>query len=109
MCQNFGPLVASFRSRQQLLWVPFLSLVIYVVLVSPGLTEDPEEVKEEVEDVEIEADGGVDIFLGRHSVCNHVRVEDDEEREDNSTANTYGQMNHLRLKEHLEEGRERNR
>ena len=35
-----------------------------VALVSPGLTEDPEEVEEEVEDVEIEADGGVDVLLG---------------------------------------------
>ena len=109
MCQNIGALVSSVRSRQQLLKVHFLSLVLCVVLVSPGFTEDPEEVKEEVEDVEIEADGGVDILLGRHSVCNHVRVEDDEEREDNSTADTYGQISHLRLKEHLEEGRERNR
>ena len=37
----------------------------------------------------------------------HVCVEDDEEREDNSTADTYGQINHLGLKEHLEERRAR--
>ena len=42
------------------------------VLLAPAfvafveVVEDAEEIKEEVDDVEVERDGGVDVFLRRH-------------------------------------------
>ncbi len=71
-------------------------------LISPGFPKDSEEVKEEVENIQVEADGGVDVVLGRDAVSDHVRIKHNEEGENESPAHSYQQIHHLRLEENLQ-------
>ena len=57
--------------------------------------------QEEVNDVEIETDSGMDVLFGGDTVADHVRVEYNEHWEDHSSSNTNGQVHHLRLEKQL--------
>jgi len=48
-----------------------------------ALSKQTQQVQEEVDDVQVEIDRCVDILLRRHLVHDHVRVENDEQREQN--------------------------
>ena len=48
--------------------------------------KDAEKVEEEIDDIEIEGDGGMDVLLSRHLVHDHVGVVDDVEGKEHCTA-----------------------
>ena len=59
--QNFKVEFKDVDSDSEWCLDVLLALVTFVEVV-----EDAEEIKEEVDDVEVEGDGGVDVFLRRH-------------------------------------------
>ncbi len=58
--------------------------------------------QEQVEDVEIERDSSVDVLLGGDAVRDHVRVEDDEEREEDGASHADRQVHRRRREEQLQ-------
>lgn len=57
--------------------------------------EDTQHVEEEVDDVQVEVDGGQDVFLGGELLHQQVGVIDDESTEDQSSASSRHQLRHV--------------
>ncbi len=70
--------------------------------VAARLPHDTEDVKEEVDDVQIEADGGRNVLFWGHLVHDTVSVEDDEEREKGRAHAGYTQVNQGTGEENLQ-------
>jgi len=63
--------------------------------------EQAKNVKEEVDDIEIEIDGGMDILLRRHFMHNHVCIKDDEHGEQYGSGSCNASFEQLTLNEYL--------
>ena len=66
------------------------------------LIEEAEDFEEQVDDVEIEGNGRVDVLLRRHLVHDHVGVVDDVEAEEHCAGNRDHKVQHRVSQEHLE-------
>ena len=66
--------------------------------------ENPQDVDEEVDKVEIEVDGGEDVLLRRELVHDDVSVKDDEATEEQSTTNRENKLESLAPEEQLPGG-----
>ena len=68
--------------------------------------QDLEDLDEEVDDVQVELDGGQDVLLGAESGHDHLSVHDDEQREEEGAAHSQGGVSELITHKHLEEAAE---
>ena len=68
------------------------------------IVEDAQDLEKQVDDVEIEGDGGVDVLLRRHLVHDHVGVVHDVEGEEDRAADRDHKVQHRVSQEHLESG-----
>ena len=66
-----------------------------------ALSKQAQQVKEEIDDIEIEVDGRVNVLLRRDLVHNHVSVKDDEQREENCSSSSQSTVHCLALEKHL--------
>mmetsp|Transcript_1658 Transcript_1658/g.3174 ORF Transcript_1658/g.3174 Transcript_1658/m.3174 type:complete len:229 (+) Transcript_1658:244-930(+) len=71
------------------------------LLVALELGEDSQYVHEKVDDVQIEVDGGENVFVHGVTLHEHRGVEDNIEGEDTSAANGNGEVQPRRPHEHL--------
>ena len=68
---------------------------------SLALAHRTQDVQEEVDDVEVEVDGGVHVVLGRDALHDHLCVEDDEEGEEDGSPDGEAARHRLAREEHL--------
>ena len=71
-----------------------------------AVSNDAENVHEEVDDVQVELDGGQDVLLGAESGHDHLRVHDDEQREEEGPAHRQRRVRQLVAEEDLQEAAE---
>ena len=75
-------------------------------LFSVDFLQNLEDLYEEVDDVQVELDGGQDVLLGAESGHDHLRVHDDEQREEEGPAHRQRRVRQLVAEEDLQEAAE---
>ena len=75
-------------------------------LFSVDFLQNLEDLDEEVDDVQVELDGGQDVLLGAESGHDHLRVHDDEQREEEGPAHRQRRVRQLVAEEDLQEAAE---
>lgn len=70
-------------------------------LIASRLSHDPQNVQEQVDNIQVQVDRSVDVFLGGHLVHDHVGVIDNEEGEEESATDGQSQLYHGTLEEDL--------
>ena len=71
------------------------------VSVATRLLQNSEDVDEEIDDVQVQFDGGHDVFLGGHFVHDHLSVVDDEQSEHSHASETHHQFGSARVEDQL--------
>ena len=77
-----------------------------MTLLSVDLLQDLKDLDEEVDDVQVELDGGQDVLLGTKSGHDHLGVHNDEHGEEECSSHSQSSVCHLIAHEHLEEAAE---
>merc|ERR1712026_248316 len=72
-------------------------------LFSVYFLQNFEDFNEQIDDVQIELDGGQDVFLCTESGHDHLGIVDDEEGEEESSSHCHGGVSQLIAEEYLEE------
>lgn len=87
-------MTVNINHNVQTMWKkPSCSLISgWVSLIFLGVVEDPENVEEEVDDVQVQLDGRQDVFLGWEPMDDHVRVVDEEQGENDGSADAHGYL-----------------
>ena len=77
--------------------------MLHEALLPIDLLQDLEDLDEEVDDVQVELDGRHDVLLRAQSGHDHLRVEDDEEGEEEGAADGHGGIGELAAHEDVHE------
>lgn len=70
-------------------------------MLVPLSANKSENVQEEIEDVQVEIDGSMDVFLRSDFSHDHVGVKDDEEGKEKGSSTSNEDIKELTLQEHL--------